>query len=277
MTVASKATIKTYFVTNATPSQQNFTDFIDSCLFLNETAQTVSGATTFNGGINANTVTVSGAVTVSGLLAAAGGITVSGASLGTAAFLNAGVSANNLVQLDSLNRLPAVNGSLLTNIGGSVTCFQATDSTDLSLSTIPTQTNLGSTVAITIPTKGTIELVFSGVLSVSTGANGVVFGIRIGSTNYWPSVTDSTAEYQGGIYAQATGTITATAGYGTNTASTFANGTTNCVIGLNIEGASIPTGAQTVQIIAAKIFSNAVTIKGTTATSRIYIRVFNHN
>lgn len=36
--------------------------------------------------------------------------------LGTAAVLNAGTAANNLLRLDSSGRIPAVNGSLLTNL-----------------------------------------------------------------------------------------------------------------------------------------------------------------
>jgi hypothetical protein len=39
--------------------------------------------------------------------------------LGTAAVLNVGTTAGNVPQLDGLGRLPAIDGSLLTNIGGS--------------------------------------------------------------------------------------------------------------------------------------------------------------
>lgn len=40
------------------------------------------------------------------------------ASLGTAATLNVGTSASNVVQLDGTAKLPAVDGSALTNVGG---------------------------------------------------------------------------------------------------------------------------------------------------------------
>lgn len=39
-------------------------------------------------------------------------------SLGTASALNVGTSASNVVQLDGSAKLPAVDGSLLTNVGG---------------------------------------------------------------------------------------------------------------------------------------------------------------
>jgi len=42
-------------------------------------------------------------------------------ALGTAAPLNVGVSANNIVQLTAAAKLPAVDGSLLTNLVGVVT------------------------------------------------------------------------------------------------------------------------------------------------------------
>lgn len=66
MTISPKTTIKTFFQTGDYPTQQNFSDFIDSCLFLGEpTLQTVSGNINF-----------------------AGGIQVSGNTLGNAAYLN---------------------------------------------------------------------------------------------------------------------------------------------------------------------------------------------
>jgi hypothetical protein len=45
-----------------------------------------------------------------------GNLKIGGTALGTAAVLNAGTAANNVVQLDSSAKLPAVDGSLLTNL-----------------------------------------------------------------------------------------------------------------------------------------------------------------
>ena len=83
--------------------------------------------------------------------------------LGTAATLTAGTGANNAVQLDGSSRLPAVDGSQLTNISVSPPTV-ATDSTG-SDSTISTSTgneeihlisNGSTAVVITIPTASTV-------------------------------------------------------------------------------------------------------------------------
>lgn len=99
MTAATKTTIKTYFETNDTPTQSQFSDFIDSCLFIaNDTSQIVSGAVNFVGSfqISGNTLATTAFVTpTSGALLGANtsgavgsitvgsGLTLSGATLST--------------------------------------------------------------------------------------------------------------------------------------------------------------------------------------------------
>ena len=89
------------------------------------------------------------------------------ASLGTAAPLNVGTAANNVVQLDVTAKLPAVDGSQLTNVSGGIKQIvhgsngAVATSTTLMINddTIP-QNNEGAevvTVAIT-PTSATSKL-----------------------------------------------------------------------------------------------------------------------
>lgn len=162
----------------------------------------------------------------------------------------------------ALPTFQAANGKIATS--------QVTDATDITLSQAPTQANIGSTVSLTIPTKGMIQLFFTGEVIWSTGANGLVIGIRIGSTNYWPN--DVGAGYLSGyaIGAAFTGNIN---GYGGDTAGSVAGSGGSQMTGLSIEGASVPTGAQTVQVIVGKLSGNTAVVKGTVVTSIINIVV----
>lgn len=284
MTIATKTTIKTYFETGDFPTQQNFTDLIDSFLGLGETAsQTVGGPITVSGvAIFRTGVTVSGATGLYGDITfgtSAASTARTSMGLGTAAVLNTGVSANNIPKLDSSNRLPAVDGSLLTNLSGRVACFQVTDATDISLSAVPTQINVGSTKSVTIPTKGRIEIVIaSGQLITATAAFPLILGIRIGSNNYFPTITPTGgATYTPAVQVDSTGTFTLTGSYGGTGTITQLN-VGSFMVGLDIEALSIPTGAQTVQLVAARSAgAGTSTLKGTVATSRIYITIYDHS
>lgn len=281
MTIATKTTIKTYFETGDFPTQQNFTDLIDSFLGLGETASqtinspiVVSGAATFRLG-----ATVSGATGLYGDITfgtSAASTARTSLGLGTAAVLNTGVSANNIPKLDSSNRLPAVNGSLLTGVIGKLTPQQFTDATDITLSEAPTQTNVGTAASFTIPTKGLLLWVVSGEMITATAANEVIFGLRIGATNYWPttSLEGSTRYFPSwGDQDSAPGTSIFNA-FGVNQGNpggTFSAGNFSAIVGIAIEQSGIPTGVQTVQPIASKGDSsgvNACTLKGTAVTTR---------
>lgn len=150
MTISTKTVVKTYFETGDFPTQSNFTDLIDSFLGLGETAsQTIQGPIVVSGQATMRTTTI-----VSGQAQFYGDITMnanavsaakSTMGLGTVVTYNVGVSANNIPQLDSSNRLPAVNGSLLTGIvtGGPV--LLATNTPSGAVSTSFSSTYITST------------------------------------------------------------------------------------------------------------------------------------
>jgi len=79
------------------------------------TAGAVTGLSVTTG----KTLSVSNSLTLAGTDSST--LTIgTGGTLGTAAFLNVGTSAGDVVQLDGSARLPAVDGSLLTGIGGTL-------------------------------------------------------------------------------------------------------------------------------------------------------------
>ena len=83
-----------------------------------QTARTING-TSFDGSANITVAAAAGTLTGSTL---ASGVTTSsltsaaGGSFGTAAYVNTGTSANQIVKLDGSGKLPAVDGSQLTNL-----------------------------------------------------------------------------------------------------------------------------------------------------------------
>lgn len=197
----------------------------------------------------------------------------------------AGVNAEYLVQYDLANtRWELLNPSGGAASGGVTTYSVVTDSTDISLSAVPTQTNVGSSFSATIPIKGTIYWNFAGEVIIGTGAASLVFGLRIGSTNYWPvSSPSGTPTYSITMGANGTGTfvmastgifggVVGSSGMGTS----GANGTQ--IAGISIEQSAIPTGTQTVQVIAGLLTaaSGTITLKGTVVTSRVYLTIENH-
>lgn len=152
---------------------------------------------------------------------------------------------------------------------------EVTDSTDITLSQVPTQANVGATFSVTIPTKGTIEFIFDGEVITTTSNNAIILGIRIGSTNYYPVWTSAGAtKYYAAYLSNVTGTDVVHA-YGVMTGNVDV-GIGSIVTGLDIEGQGVPTGFQTVQIIAAKQQTNAAVIKGTAVQTKIYVRIYAH-
>ncbi len=148
------------------------------------------------------------------------------------------------------------------------------------LSTVPTQANIGNTISITIPVKGKIEWDINFQANDASVSSGIVFGLRIGSTNYWPTSTRAGSLVYSITGASVGGGNTDTfssIGLGNIATSSNANPQTGGSLssGIFVEASGIPTGAQTVQpIVGMATSAGSVTIKGTVVVSRIYISVY---
>jgi hypothetical protein len=109
-------------------------------------------------------------------------------TLGTAAALDVGTSANNVVQLNGSAQLPAVDGSLLTNLpsGGSL----PTVTTQTGSYTIPSRTagQLSLTVLVDSATPVTVDL-------PSIAAGDVGFTINVKSLGAGSVTIDAGANY----------------------------------------------------------------------------------
>lgn len=152
-----------------------------------------------------------------------------------------------------------------------------TDATDITLVNVASSyVTVGSTFSVSIPTTGFINLrSFAGRITYSSGAaeTALVFGIRISSTNYWLGTSRT--------FAGATGygmisTDSNSAGYEEFYGSpktfnrTYLASLSSMVSDITV--ASIPTGTQTVQLIAAAYTAYAPglgILKGTTTTTRV--------
>lgn len=161
-----------------------------------------------------------------------------------------------------------------------------TDATDISLSNAPTQANIGSSFSMNIPAKGRITWDFSGEVIYGTSGGAFILGLRIGSTNYWPTGTNAGATYYSmAEAASAGGASTSVIGafgsfanvQGSSSAVSGGQGSISTPSGIFIEQSGIPTGTQTVQVIGAWLGSGiTVTLKGTVVTTRVYITTYDH-
>ncbi len=171
----------------------------------------------------------------------------------------------------------SLSGSSLTASGGAgrvTTVPVVTDSTDIVLSNLPTQANIGSTFSCTIPTKGRIEFVFLGRLVNGSVNEALTLGLRIGSTNYWPSPFASS--YMDN-YRAVVGNNQVNTGYGFgyDNSNNFA---ASMPTWLFIEASGIPTGAQTCQLIGGMSANGGtLTIKGTVLQTKVYITMYDHS
>lgn len=256
MTAATKATIKSYFQTGDKPTQSNFTDFIDSCLFPADTTSTqiVSANVNFVGRtqVSGNTLTP-----------------IAYTSAGSSQLV--GASSSGVMGAITLGTGLSISGTTLSNsVTSKINNYQVTDTTNVALSQFSTQTNIGSAVSANIPTKGHILMLFSGDINYATSTSDAFYlGIRIGSTNYWPKWTSNSINF----LSQKPST--------TGGETLFASGVTGdsgnagvWPIFLPIEILAIPTGAQSVQVIGAKSTSNTVTVRGATTTTRVNLMMF---
>ena len=115
----------------------------------------------------------------------AGSTYLTSSSIGTAAPLDVGTSANNVVQLDSTAKLPAVDGSQLTNVsagGGKVLQVLQTVKTDVTSTTSTSAADItGMSVSIT-PSATTSKILVNfdiqGSADQSSGQNYHVHLVR---------------------------------------------------------------------------------------------------
>jgi hypothetical protein len=198
--------------------------------------------------------------------------TTTGTILTTTGGVTPGTSGNILTSNGTTwtSAAPAASGPVLKYV---------TDATDITLVNIASsQVNVGSSFSVSIPTTGYINLTsYAGRLTWSSVADyaSIVWGIRISSTNYWFGKwnNNGTIAY-GGIVSTNT-----SAGfdefYGsvikwTNISVTQSGAS---ALGLDITANSVPTGTQTVQLIAAYGAFGSYTgigiLKGTTTTTRV--------
>lgn len=161
MSIITKASAKAYFQTGLYPSQGNYADMIDSYLGLGEAVlQTVSGQVNF-----------------------AGGVQVSGNQVGTGAYYNVGTSPNNIVQLNGSSQLPAVDGSLLTNIPGAVTLL-STQTISTSTASIQVTSGINSTYSRYVWEISNLTSVINNVDALITIQQGGVFVTATYSLQY---------------------------------------------------------------------------------------------
>jgi hypothetical protein len=146
-----------------------------------------------------------------------------------------------------------------------VTTQIVTDSTDITVALYPsTQSNVGSSFSVGIPTTGVIRLAgltLRWLNNATATAHNLFMGIRIGTTNYWFNYMDNNGAV-GYTNIIAGGAVAST--YKETRGSAFSGAGTYV---LDILASSIPTGTQTVQLIAGYETTQG-TIKGTTITTR---------
>jgi hypothetical protein len=162
--------------------------------------------------------------------------------------------------------------------GAGPTVKYVTDATDITLVNIASsQVNVGSSFSVSIPTTGYINLAsFAGRLTWSSVADniGVNLGIRISSTNYWFGKwsDNGSINYTGIVGSRSTAGYTEWYGAVMKLASLSSNANDQAPLGLDIAANSIPTGTQTVQLIAAYGaigYTGIGILKGTTTTTRV--------
>jgi hypothetical protein len=225
----------------------------------------------------ANKVNSSGQLDASAGLVNATPVVNGGTSLTT-------LTANNVILGNGTSAptfvAPGTSGNVLTSNGitwqssvqTGLILKLITDSTDIALVTAgsATQSSIGSTFTVTIPSNGIIRLAsFAGrILNDATATNHTqALGIRIGSTNYWFSGNNANGtitinnDLSSGLVANG---YFEKGGVGSAAASPMSS--------LDVAGSSIPTGTQTVQLIAGNTAATA-TLKGTVKQTRVFLEI----
>ena len=209
------------------------------------------------------------------------GITATGSLTGLTTAITPAQGGTGLTAVGSSGNLLTSNGTAWVSSAPAAagpTVKYITDATDITLVSLASSyVTVGSTFSVSIPTTGFITLrSFAGRLTYSSGGGetALVFGIRIGSTNYWLGTSRNTAGQT--LYATIA-TYGNSAGYEefygapkTYNRDLGYQGLTSMVSDITV--ASIPTGTQTVQLIAAVYIvagAGISILKGTTTTTRV--------
>jgi hypothetical protein len=149
--------------------------------------------------------------------------------------------------------------------GSPVVAQLITDSTDITPNLYPsTQSNVGSSFSVNIPTTGLIRiagLTVRWLNNATATQHYLLMGIRIGSTNYWFGYKDTNGTVSHSNVVAGTATVSI---YKETRGPTYSSDGAHII---DIVANSVPTGTQTVQLIAGYETTNG-TIKGTTITTR---------
>lgn len=184
MTLSTKTTIKTYFQTGDFPSQGNFSDFIDSCVFQKVSAQATAQA-------------IGGSITIAGSCAVSGDFSVGGNSNfgGTATFNNIVVSGSLLPQLPANTAL--VNATAVSALPTSLA---------LTASTVVGRASSGNIVAVPFST------ITAGTVAATPITNSLSGNVALNNTGTYfdgPSVAQGSV---GTWFVSGTVTVIDTAG-----------------------------------------------------------------
>jgi hypothetical protein len=190
-------------------------------------------------------------------------------NFGTAAYLDVGTAASKVVQLDGAAKLPAVDGSQLTNLPTSskYAQYRVTDSTDVTVSTACSAggVNVGSGQSITLAAGDMLRVTLVQADYTSTVNNGARLGILLdvagtvyavlANSRYAPIATANNNTVISGGNDMVT--------YALDTGGKFE-------VLFDVTQLGMATGAQTVQIkvgkTAAAANDDTFVLKGTTAS-----------
>lgn len=283
MTARSKAVIKSYFTTGLRPTQSQFVDLIDSYADVSAAASLPTVVSADSSKVLQVSPTGTGLIWGAKLPAFTankfGAIVVQNTADDGFDYITSQGTSGQVLTSNGADALPSFQTISSTN---KITTYQFTDATDTACNVISTHANIGTATSITIPTKGIIGLEFYGIPLATTILQYWILGIRIGSTNYWP--TNTRGNGAGTDYAVSGAIDFGAAG------TSDSGGVSMAISGqaaqyqarLNIQRLGIPTGAQTVQPIIARYptgggSSGTLTMKGTTSTSLFHITVEDYN
>ena len=186
--------------------------------------------------------------------------------------------ANGLVVIDT--NISVGGRSAAGSALGRVQGFQFTEDSDLTLTvfgSVADADRIGdASTSIIIPTKGFMLLGFTGRILADSGSSAseedIMLGLRVGSTNYWPTYNDNGSVVYYGMMFHA---LVGNSQYGEITgwgAGVTANDVAPGLVYMGIEESGISTGTQTVGFVIGVVTAGGI-LKGGTTDSRAYLTV----